>query len=303
MGKIKTILSVIVILYLVSFVASKLLDSSSIKQEFVGNGIALIKISGTIMPSAGNSFLGSGTVTPDEIIYHLNKAEENSGVKAIILEINSGGGAVVSSKEIAEKVKSIEKPTVALIREVGASGAYWIASACDLIVADELSITGSISVIASYLEFSGLLDDYNVSYESLTTGKYKDMGSPYKQLSNEERMLFLKKLDIIQERFISSIATNRNLEIEHVRSLATGIIYLGIEAKELGLIDELGNKETAIAKAKELANLKNENIVEYVKKPSLLNIFDKLTAKSFYSMGQGLGDSIKSEEEFKILAK
>ena len=276
MGKIKTILTVVIVLYLIALVSSKLL-SSNFQQEIVSNGIAIIKIDGTIVPTASNSIFGQGLIDSDSILESLKKAEKNSGIKAIILEINSGGGAVVSSKEIADKVASIEKPTVALIREVGASGAYWIASATDVIVADELSITGSISVVASYLEFSGLLDKYNITYESLTTGKYKDMGSPYKELRNDERNLLLKKLNIIQERFIADIARNRNLEVTEVRRLATGMIFLGIEAKELGLVDELGNRETAIAKAKELANLKKGNVVEYVKKPSLLNIFDKLT--------------------------
>ena len=302
MGKIKTILKVVIILYLVSFLASKLL-TSSLSEEIVSNGIAVIKIDGTIVPTARNTLFGPGVIDVDTVLANLKKAEKNSGVKAIILEINSGGGAVVASKEIADKVKSIKKPTVAVIREVGASGAYWIASASDLIIADELSITGSISVIASYLEFSGLLDDYNVTYESLTTGKYKDTGSPFKKMTNEERVLFLKKLDIIQERFIADIAKNRNLPIEEVRKVATGMFFLGIEAKELGLIDELGNKELAIKRAKELADVKNGKVVEYIKKPSLLNIFDKLTSQSFYSMGQGLGDSIKSEEEFLIMAK
>ncbi|MBU2639235.1 MAG: signal peptide peptidase SppA [Nanoarchaeota archaeon] len=302
MGKIKTIIVVVIVLYLISLLSSKLI-TSNFKEEIISNGIAIIKIDGTIVPTERNSILGTGYVDSDSVLANLKKADENSGVKAIILEINSGGGAVVASKEIADKVRSIKKPTIALIREVGASGAYWVASSADVVIADELSITGSISVVASYLEYSGLLDKYNITYESLTTGKYKDTGSPFKELTNEERNLLLKKLNIIQERFIQDIARNRNMTVEKVRELATGMIFLGIEAKELGLIDELGNRETAIDKAKELANLKKEKVIEYIKKPSLLHIFDKLTAESFYSMGQGLGDSLKSEEEFKILAK
>lgn len=300
MGKLKTILTVVIVLYLIALVSSKLL-SSTFKEEMVTNGIAIIKIDGTIVSTETNSIISQNEVGSDTIIDNLKKAEKNDGVKAIILEINSGGGTVVASKEIADKVHSIKKPTIALIREVGASGAYWIASAADVVIADELSITGSISVVASYLEFSGLLDRYNITYESLTTGKYKDTGSPYKELTPEEKALLLKKLNIIQDKFVSDVARNRNLSKEEVRKLADGMIYLGVEAKQLGLVDLLGNKDLAIEKAKAMANLKKENIVEYAKKPSLLHIFDKLTAESFYSLGQGLGDSIKKEKEFSIL--
>src|SRR3989344_9012865 len=160
MTKIKTIITIVVVLYLISLVTSKLLSVPSISEVAISNGIAIIKIEGPITLKSSNQLFTEGSASSDEIIENLNKAENNNGVKAIILEINSPGGTVVASKEIADKVKSIQKPTIALIREVGASGAYWIASSSDLIIADELSITGSIGVISSYLQFSGLLDNY-----------------------------------------------------------------------------------------------------------------------------------------------
>ncbi|MAF50637.1 MAG: signal peptide peptidase SppA [Nanoarchaeota archaeon] len=303
MGRLATILKVVIILYLVAFISSKLLNSDSIKEEILSNGIAVIKIEGPIVSSSSNSILGQSLVGSNAILENLNKAEKSKGVKAIILEINSPGGTVVASKEIAEKVASIEKPTIALIREVGASGAYWVASASDLIVADELSITGSIGVISSYIQFSGLLDDHNVTYERLVTGEFKDLGSPYKPLTSKERNLLQKKLDIIEAKFVEDVAKNREMPLEQVQKLADGSFYLGIEALENGLIDLTGNKDTAILKAKELANIENENVVEYIKKPSLLNIFEKLTTQSFYSIGQGLGDSMQVEEELVFLAK
>ena len=303
MGKIITVLKVVIVLYLIAFVASKLLTSDSIKGEIVSNGIAVVKIEGPIVLSSSSSILGASTSSSEAILQNLNRAEKNRGVKAIILEINSPGGTVVASKELADKVKTIEKPTIALIREVGASGAYWVASATDLIIADELSITGSIGVISSYLQFSGLLEDYNVTYERLVTGEFKDLGSPYKKLSTKERNLLQGKLDIIESKFVEDVAKNRNLPLANVQKLADGSFYLGVEALENGLIDLTGNKALAIEKAKEAANLTSENVIEYVKKPSLLNIFEKLASKSFYSIGQGLGESIKQEDEFLIMAK
>jgi len=297
MGKIATILKIVIILYLVAFISSKLLTSTSIKNEFLSNGIAIIKIEGPIVSNSGTSFLGNNVVGSKTIIENLERAEKNKGVKAIILEINSPGGTVVASKEIAEKVASIEKPTISFIREVGASGAYWVASATDLIIADELSITGSIGVISSYLQFSGLLDDHNITYERLVTGEFKDLGSPYKKLTQKERDLIQKKLDIIESKFVFDVAKNRGMKLEEVQKLADGSFYLGVEAKENGLIDLTGNRDLAIQKAKEMANITNENIVEYIKKPSLLNIFDKIASRSFYSIGQGIGDSVKTKGE------
>ena len=241
MNKIKTIITVLIVLYLAALVSSKLLDSP-ISGDLINNGIAVIKIEGPILLSSSASLFGTDSTSSDEIIANLEKAENNNGVKAIILEINSPGGTVLASKEVADKVKSIQKPTIALIREVGASGAYWIASSSDLIIADELSITGSIGVISSYLQFSGLLDNYNVTYERLVTGEFKDLGTPYKELTPAERNLLMSKLNIIEAKFVSDVAKNRKMKVEDVQKLADGSFYLGIEAKQNGLIDLTGNK-------------------------------------------------------------
>lgn len=302
MGKIKTIITVILVLYLISLVSAKLLSSSSLKEEIISNGIAIIKIDGPIVLSSTNPLLGQGPISSEEILKNLDKAESNNGVKAIIIEINSPGGTVVASKEVADKVKSIKKPTIALIREVGASGAYWVASSADLIIADELSITGSIGVISSYLQYSGLLERYNVTYERLVTGEFKDLGSPFKPLTPAERNLLQKKIDIIESKFVYDVAKNRNLPLESVQKMADGQFFLGIEAKQNGLIDLTGNRQLAIQKAKEMGNITKENIVEYVKKPSLLNIFEKLASEASFSIGQGIGDSMLQEEQV-ILAK
>ncbi|MBS3156644.1 signal peptide peptidase SppA [Candidatus Woesearchaeota archaeon] len=295
MNKIKTIITVLIVLYLAALVSSKLLDSP-ISGDLINNGIAVIKIEGPILLSSSASLFGTDSTSSDEIIANLEKAENNNGVKAIILEINSPGGTVLASKEVADKVKSIQKPTIALIREVGASGAYWIASSSDLIIADELSITGSIGVISSYLQFSGLLDNYNVTYERLVTGEFKDLGTPYKELTPAERNLLMSKLNIIEAKFVSDVAKNRKMKVEDVQKLADGSFYLGIEAKQNGLIDLTGNKALAIQKAKEMANITKENVVEYVKKPSLLNVFDKLASEASYSIGQGIGSSLTKNE-------
>ena len=156
---------------------------------------------------------GIGGVVSTTIAGYLKKAKENPRIKAIVVEINSPGGTVVASKEIAAAVEDAKtkKPVIAWIREVGASGGYWVASSADHIIADEMSITGSIGVLGSYLSFGGLIEDYNVSYERLVGGQYKDAGSPFKDLSAEERELLQERINIIHDAFIRKVAKDRKM--------------------------------------------------------------------------------------------
>ena len=243
-------------LYLASYLTSKL-----IVEEKLTDKIAVIPINGLIASGSTKVPFQKTGADPKSIIGYIEDANEDRSIKGILLDINSPGGTVVASRQIADAVKKSEKPVVAFINEIGTSGGYWIASASDKIIADPLSITGSIGVIAAYLEFSELFEKYGVTYESLKSGKYKDIASPFKRLTEEERNVLQKKLDIIHERFIEAVAENRKLSKESVKELATGIYFLGEEAKDLGLIDILGSKELAININTELANVTEVSLV------------------------------------------
>ena len=283
MGKFKTIITVLVLLFVASYIISYFLDTE------VGDKIAIVPIKGMILGSESSSFLSSNTLSSQDIVTLLQEAEKNDNVKGIVLAINSPGGTVVASKEIVEAIKKTEKPTVAWIREIGTSGAYWAASASDAIVADELSITGSIGVISTLLEFSDLFKEYGVTYEGLKTGEYKDIGSPFKKMTEEERALLLKKLDLIHEYFVEDVSKNRNLPLQEVKDFSNGIYYLGIEAQELGLVDHLGGKELAINITKELANITEADTITYEKKKSWMQALSKITSEGFFFMGKGIG--------------
>ncbi len=294
MKKWLIILIVLAVLYGVSSAASKFFETQ-------GDQIAVIPITGTIVSTSTSSLpLQQGSVTSTEIIDFLKDAEKKDSVKAIILEINSPGGTVVATREIAAYVKTIEKPIIAVIREVGASGGYWIASATDKIIADPLSITGSIGVIASYLEFSELLEKFGVSYEGLKAGELKDIGSPFRKMTSEERTIFQKKLDLIHEYFIAEVAENRQLSKQQVKNVATGVYFLGKEAKDLGLVDELGTREDAIAEAKNMAGIEDAEIVEYEKESSLLDLVTGIRTESFFSIGRGIAAELKGSEGLQI---
>ncbi len=262
--------------------------------------IAVIPLEGTIVGSALSGFMPSTTVQSETIVKFLKQANKDDTIKGILLVINSPGGTVVASKEIVEAVKNSQKPVVSYIREIGTSGAYWVASASDYIVADELSLTGSIGVVSSSLEFSKLMEDYGVTYNGLKTGKYKDVGSPYRQMTDEERQILLGKMQTIHTVFVTDVAANRDLETKTVADLATGIYYLGSEAKELGLIDATGSRELALNKTRELAETPDAEEVTFEERHYLGDILGKLSAFSFYHMGLGISKglfSVRAEEK------
>ncbi len=300
---VKTVLITVVIIFAVLFLLPfmlLLIFSSANTQPSFGN-IAIIPVKGPILTTAPSGFGAAQVASSEEIILYLEDAAQDSSIDAIILEINSPGGSAVASDEIGTVIKQIDKPVVAQIREVGASGGYWIASASDHIVAHRMAITGSIGVISSYLEFSGLMEEYGVGYERLVAGNNKDIGTPFKQLSNKERTILQEKLDTIHDYFIQEVAENRDLSQTKVREVATGEFYLGVEALELGLIDELGNLDTVEAYLSQQHDIKR---FEYVIYESELTLFDALFGvfnNFFFSVGKGIGSELKIQEQYNIM--
>ncbi len=260
-------------------------------EKILAAAIAVIQISGEI----GSS---------DDLAKQIKKADRDDAVRGIIFEIDSPGGSVLPSKEIADVIKETKKPTVAWIRSTGASGAYWIASAADKIVADETSITGSIGVIGSYLQYEKLFEKYGITYEQFTSGPYKDTGSPYKAPRSDERAYFQQKIDALKDVFIDAVAENRNMSREKVARLATGELFLGAEALEVGLVDVLGGKEEAQTTMQELAGLESSRLVEYEQPKGLLSLFTNSAEGFAYWIGKGIGDSFRPQaNSVQLLAK
>ncbi len=212
--------------------------------------LGVIPVRGPI--SYGDGLSAQGT-TPSQIASLTAKAED-AGVDAIMYEINSPGGGVVASREAARTVADAEVPAVCRLQEVAASGAYWMAAACDRIVADELTMTGSIGVTTTYLEMSELLDRFGVEYVNLTAGRFKDMGSQFKNLTPEERQRFEEILDQVHRTFIEDIARYRNMSVAAVEAEATGEIFLGRTAATTGLVDRVGGEPIARQTARNLTN-------------------------------------------------
>ncbi len=293
---------VLFLLSILGFIAVGILSLFvGIDVESLSGNVALIQIEGVIVGAEDSEFLFESVTNSQEAVELIEKADANPSIKAIILGINSPGGSAVASEEIASAVRKTNKTTVAWVREIGTSGAYWVASAADHIIANRVSITGSIGVIASYLEFPGLLERYNVSYRRLVSGKYKDIGSPFKEMTEEEREIFQQNLDSIRDYFVSEVAKNRNLNKKDVDKIANGLFYLGAQAKELGLIDEIGGKDEVVAYIEKKEGIKAD-VVEYKKEKTLLEILSKVLSRQSFFVGKGIGTSLFDRKDVSTVS-
>lgn len=299
---IPTVLIVIGILFLVSLMFSGCVSLifSAGSEDVYGRNVALIRIDSPIMLGEIDSPFVSQPSSQD-IIDHIAKADFNPEIKAIIFEINSPGGSALASAELVEAIKGVNKTTVAWVREISASGAYWATSATDYVVAHDLSIVGSIGVISSYIDFHQFMDDKNITYNRLVAGKYKDMGTPFKELTSEEKDLMQKRLDIIYDYFVEDVAVNRNMSEEKVKELATGEIYLGLEAIQLGLVDELGGYSEVISYLETDMN-QTASVIVYKKKKGFFDSLSDVSTDFSYSLGKGIGDNIFKVEKEPLIS-
>jgi protease IV len=177
----------------------------------------------------------------EEIVAAIEAAEASENIKAILLDIDSYGGMPVAGEEVANTLRSATKPTVALIRGAGTSAAYWAATGADYIVASALSDVGSIGATFSYTDAAEYNKQQGYTFNQLSTGIYKDFGNPDKPLTAAERALVMRDLEIIKDKFVQAVATNRNLSVADVEKLADGSSVLGEAALAQGLIDQIGS--------------------------------------------------------------
>ncbi|MGA8849545.1 MAG: signal peptide peptidase SppA [Dehalococcoidia bacterium] len=231
--------------------------------------IAVISLSGTIT-TGDSSLFSSSTITPGLVRDYLTRAEEDKAVKAIVFRIESSGGEIEPCQEILLEIERAKetKTIVGSMGSMAASGGYYISTQADKIVALPTTMTGSIGVISYAMNVKGLLEKLGIQIETFKGGKYKDMYWGLRELTPEEVEIMQQMIDEYYEHFINVVAEGRGLSKEEVRNLATGQLYSGTKAKELGLVDELGDLDTAINLAAELAGIKAP-IVEYYQPPRL----------------------------------
>ncbi|MCG2741272.1 MAG: signal peptide peptidase SppA [Syntrophaceae bacterium] len=208
-----------------------------------------------------------------ELIEQINAFADDSGIRAVVLRINSPGGGVAPSQEIYQAVLELKKKkkVVASMGSVAASGGYLIAVAADRIVANPGTITGSISAVMHYANVEELLKKVGVRSSVVKSGKFKDIGSPTREMTPEERSLLQAIVDDIYDQFVRTIAENRKLPLQRIFELADGRIFSGRQAKDLGLVDDLGGLQDAVLLAGKLSGMEGSpEIVHGMKKKTTL---------------------------------
>jgi len=228
----------------------------------LGEKVALVRVTGVILDST-------------DIIDELREYEKNSSIKAVVLRIDSPGGAVAPSQEIYEEILKIKenKKIIVSMGTVAASGGYYIAAPADKIVANAGTLTGSIGVIMEIPNISGLMQKIGVETQVIKSGEHKDIASMFKSLKPEEKQILQNVLDDVHNQFIMAVSEGRKMKFEEIKKLADGRIFTGRMAKELGLVDELGNLQDAIMLAGKLTGIKGEpQVIEKKEKFSFFDI-------------------------------
>jgi protease-4 len=228
--------------------------------------IALVRIEGPIFDSKEKV---------DEIKDYL----ENTSIKAIVLRVDSPGGAVAPSQEIYDQVKKAneKKKVIVSMGSIAASGGYYVAAPSSRIIANPGTITGSIGVILEIPNVEGLMDKIGIRTEVIKSGKHKDMGSAFRGIKEEERVILQGLMDNVHEQFIRAVAEGRKIDIKEVEEIADGRIFTGEKAVEYGLVDELGTLDDAINIAANLVGVKGKPQV--VTKEDRFSFFDMLENK------------------------
>jgi protease-4 len=257
------IVGVVVVLLGCCTLASFAAFSSGSGLPVSGDSVAVIYIDDQIS-GVSSGVLAGAYITPELIIGQLKKAEKDDAVKAIILRIDSPGGTASASEEIATEVARLTKPTLASIGDVGASGAYMIASQCDEIMATNTSAVGSIGVIMEIGDYSELAKKLGVKFVAIHEGEFKDAGSPWRGLTATETAMLQADTKLAYDNFISIVAKGRKMDESEIRDLATGWAWPGMKAKDLGLVDSIGNYTDAVNRAGKLGKIEGEpNVVTY----------------------------------------
>ncbi len=230
-----------------------------------------------------------GVITDSrQVLEHLRNFREKEGIKAIVLRVNSPGGAVGPTQEIYREVRKTAevKKVVASLGTVAASGGYYVASAADRVMANPGTITGSIGVILGYTNFQELFEKIGLRPVVVKSGRYKDLASPLKEMSDAERAVLQKFTDDVHAQFISDVATGRGLSPETVRRIADGRIFTGEIAKGHGLVDRMGNLEDAIEWAGRLGGIdgKVRSVYPPEKKPAIIRYLVDMTVSEIKSL-------------------
>ncbi|WP_026905573.1 signal peptide peptidase SppA [Paucisalibacillus globulus] len=236
-------------------------------EEGMNGKIVVLNLDGVIQDTAPSSLINTTSYNHRQFLEMLDEAGKDSNVEGIILRVNTPGGGVVESAEVHDKILEIqaeyEKPIYVSMGNTAASGGYYISAPADKIIAHPATLTGSIGVIMQGYDLSGLTDKLGIEFNTIKSGEYKDIMSTFREMTDEERVLLQEMIDDMYGDFVQVIVDGRGMSEEKVRELGDGRVYTGNQAKENGLVDELGSLDDTIALMKEDYELGNAEVVKY----------------------------------------
>jgi protease IV len=236
-----------------------------------GSKVAVIKVEGEIVSS-------------DQLLKDLRSYRDNNSVKAIVLRVDSPGGLPAPSQEMYEELKRYKKPVVASMGSLAASGAYYICLPCKYIYASPATLTGSIGVIMQTTNVEELMKWLKIQQGVIKSGEFKDAGTPFRPMTDSERAYFQSVIDSVFGQFKAAVQESRKIQEPKLSEISNGRVFTGEQAKELGLIDGLGNIEDAIKKAGELGGIKGEpQVIWPMKRYSFWEALGSETASAFFN--------------------
>ncbi|MGM0124067.1 signal peptide peptidase SppA, 36K type [Enterococcus sp. AZ194] len=228
--------------------------------------IARIQVEGTISSGNGGGLFSTETYNHEDLLNQIELIKESSDVKAVLLEVNTPGGGVYESAELARALQDLQKqkiPIYVSMKNMAASGGYYISAHANKIYATQETVTGSIGVIMSSLNYSGLLEKLGIDDSTVKSGALKDMGSSTRPETKEEKEVLQDYIDSAYDRFVTIVSEGRNISKDEVKRIADGRIYDGQQALSVGLVDEIGFPDDALQALRKDYGLENAQYVQY----------------------------------------
>ncbi len=269
-----------------------LLGDSEFKEKVIRAGktplsptIVVLNLEGIILDVGDIGFMSPTGYNHRQFLKMIEQAGEDDRVEGIILRVNSPGGGVVESAEVYDKLlevrESTNKPIYVSMGNTAASGGYYVSAPADKIVAHPGTVTGSIGVIMESINYAELAEDIGIDFNTITSGEFKDIMSSSRPMTEEEEAILQSIVDEMYDDFVQAIVNGRGMSEADVRKVADGRIYTGKQAKEVGLVDELGTLDDTIALLEEDHGLKGANVVEYEMGFDVFQLFG-FTAKNLF---------------------
>jgi protease-4 len=320
-GRIAVVLVVALLLAGVGFVLFVVLPGGSLARLLgvvlaVGVGIAGLKVGASIADSVLSTYdvaevevddvitrdggspgaLGLSGVAADDVVEQIERADEDDDAEALIVKLNTPGGAVVPSEDIRRAAEQFDGPTVAYAEDMAASGGYWIASGCDRFHAREASIVGSIGVNATQLGREEMAEKVGLDYRRFVAGEYKDTPSPWRELSDDEVDYFQGLLDDWYDQFVDTVTAGRGLDEEFVRDTEARV-YPGVAAVENGLVDTCGPREEMEADLADELGVEEVEIEEFEPDEGITDKLSMGARAVAYALGAGAASAVVGEDD------